>query len=89
MVTLGAVGTGIAFALNYSIVRDAGATVASTITYVIPIFSTLAGVLILHERLTWNQPFGALLIILGAAASQGRLRYLVHQRRRSVSSAPP
>lgn len=74
VLTLGCLGTGIAFVLNYSVIRDAGATVASTVTYVMPIFSTLAGVLLLSEPLFWNQPFGAAVILLGAAIAQGRLR---------------
>jgi drug/metabolite transporter (DMT)-like permease len=41
---------------------------------VIPLFSTLVGVVLLGERLTWNQPLGAVVVILGVAVSQGRLR---------------
>ena len=71
---LGAVGTGAAYLLNYSIIRDAGATAASTVTYLVPVFATVAGVVLLGERLTWNEPVGGLLVLLGVAASQGRLR---------------
>lgn len=75
VVALGVLGTGLAFVLNYGLIRDAGATVASTVTYVIPLFSTLLGVLILSEPLTWNEPVGALVVILGVAVAQGRLRW--------------
>ena len=71
---LGAVGTGAAYLLNYSIIRDAGATAASTVTYLVPVFATVAGVAFLSESLTWNEPVGGLLVLLGVAASQGRLR---------------
>jgi drug/metabolite transporter (DMT)-like permease len=71
---LGALGTGAAYLLNYSIIRDAGATAASTVTYLVPLFATVAGVALLGERLTWNEPAGGLLVLLGVAASQGRLR---------------
>ena len=71
---LGVVGTGLAYLLNYSIIRDAGATAASTVTYVMPIFSTVAGVAFLGEHLTWNEPVGAMIIIIGAALAQGRLK---------------
>ena len=71
---LGAIGTGAAYLLNYSIIRDAGATAASTVTYLVPVFATVAGVALLGERLTWNEPVGGLLVLLGVAASQGRLR---------------
>ncbi|MHB8340633.1 MAG: DMT family transporter [Mycobacteriales bacterium] len=70
VVTLGVLGTGIAYVLSYTLIRDVGATVSSTVTYLIPVFSTLAGVLLLGERLTWNQPVGALVIAAGAAATQ-------------------
>ena len=49
---LGAVGTGAAYLLNYSIIRDAGATAASTVTYLVPVFATIAGVAFLSESLT-------------------------------------
>lgn len=67
---LGILSSGVAYALNYSIVRAAGATVASTVTYVIPIFSTLLGVLVLGEPLRWNQPVGAAILLSGIAVSQ-------------------
>jgi drug/metabolite transporter (DMT)-like permease len=70
---LGALGTGAAYLLNYSIIRDAGATAASTVTYLVPLFATVAGVALLGERLTWNEPAGGLLVLLGVAASQGRV----------------
>jgi drug/metabolite transporter (DMT)-like permease len=70
---LGAVGTGAAYLLNYSIIRDAGATAASTVTYLVPVFATIAGVALLGEHLTWNEPVGGLLVLLGVAASQGRV----------------
>jgi drug/metabolite transporter (DMT)-like permease len=71
---LGALGTGIAFVLNYGVIRDAGATVASTVTYLIPLFSTVVGVSVLREPLVWNEPVGAAIVILGVAVSQGRVR---------------
>ena len=36
------------------------------------------GVLLLHETITWHEPLGAVVIILGAAVAQGRFnRFLV------------
>ncbi|WP_017587290.1 DMT family transporter [Nocardiopsis ganjiahuensis] len=71
---LGVFGTGFAYILNYAIVRAAGATVATTVTYVVPVVAVTAGVVLLGETLSWNQPLGALVIILGAALCQGILR---------------
>lgn len=73
VLALGAAGTGVAYVLNYTIVRDAGAIVASTVTYVIPIFSTVAGVALLGESLTVGNIVGAPLIVAGAALAQHRL----------------
>jgi drug/metabolite transporter (DMT)-like permease len=85
VVVLGVFGTGIAYVLNFSLIRAAGATVASTVTYVVPVVSTLAGVLLLREPLTWNEPVGAAIILLAALAAQGRLA----ATRPIRSSSPP
>jgi EamA-like transporter family protein len=47
--------------------------VASTVTYLVPIFSTVLGVVVLGEGLSWNQPVGAAVVLLGEALTQGRL----------------
>jgi drug/metabolite transporter (DMT)-like permease len=73
---LGAFGTGVAYILNYAVIRRAGATVASTVTYVVPLFSTFAGVLLLREPLSWNQPLGGAVILAGVALAQGPWRGL-------------
>jgi drug/metabolite transporter (DMT)-like permease len=74
MLALGALGTGLAYVLSYDIIGRAGATTASLVTYVVPLFATVFGVVLLNESLTWNEPVGAAVIILGAAVSQGVLR---------------
>ena len=76
-------GTGIAYVVNYGIIRDAGATAASTVTYLVPIFATVVGMVFLGEKLTWNQPVGAGVVLGGVAISQGRLPAL--QRREATS----
>jgi drug/metabolite transporter (DMT)-like permease len=37
------------------------------------VFATIAGVALLGEPLSWNEPVGGLLVLLGVAASQGRV----------------
>jgi drug/metabolite transporter (DMT)-like permease len=78
---LGVLGTGLAYVLNYSVVRRAGATIASTVTYLVPLFATACGVVLLGEGFAWHEPVGALVVLLGVALSQGRLR----MRARSVN----
>jgi drug/metabolite transporter (DMT)-like permease len=85
VVALGVVGTALAYVFNYTIIRSAGITVASTVTYVVPLFSTVLGVALLGERLHWNVPLGGLVILGAAAAAQGRLR--LRRRQPAASSA--
>jgi drug/metabolite transporter (DMT)-like permease len=75
VVALGALGTGIAFALNFRVIRQAGATTSASVTYLAPLWATMVGFLVLDERLAWYQPVGAAIVLLGVAISQGlRLR---------------
>ncbi len=73
LLALGALGSGVAFAINYSIVRAKGIALASTVTYLIPVFSTALGAIVLGETLHWNQPAGTAVLLGGIAISQGRL----------------
>ena len=82
VVTLGALGTGLAFVINLRNIRVAGASTASTVTYLIPIFAVLIGAVVLDERLNWHQPVGALVVLLGVAVTQG----LIGPRRRRAEA---
>lgn len=81
VLALGVLGTGLAFVFNLRVVRLAGATTASTVTYLIPLFATLVGVVVLGERVTWYQPVGAAVVLLGVAVSQGAVTRLANRRR--------
>jgi drug/metabolite transporter (DMT)-like permease len=74
LIALGALGTGAAFYLYWVLIRMVGASSTTTVTYVMPIWSTLLGVVVLGEALQWNEPVGALVILLGVAVSEGVLR---------------
>jgi drug/metabolite transporter (DMT)-like permease len=73
VLALGALGTGLAFVLNFRVIRVAGASTSTSVTYLMPIVATLVGVLILGEALHWNQPVGAAVVLAGVAVSQGAL----------------
>lgn len=64
---LGIAATGIAYLLFTSLVRGAGASVASSVTYLMPLVAATLGVLVLDERLHWNEPLGCLVILAGVA----------------------
>lgn len=72
MLGLGVLGTGFAYVLLYRVVSLAGATTASTVTYLIPLVSTALGVAVLGEALTWNEPVGAALVLAGAWLTRPR-----------------
>ncbi|MET0693932.1 MAG: DMT family transporter [Propionibacteriaceae bacterium] len=71
VLALGALGTGLAFVINLRNIRLVGASTASMVTYLIPVFAVLIGVIVLHEHLQWFQPVGAAVVLVGVAVSQG------------------
>lgn len=74
VLALGALGTGVAFLVQYGLVAEKGPTIGAMVTYLIPIVATAAGVLLLGESLHWNEPVGAVVILIGAALTQRRPR---------------
>jgi drug/metabolite transporter (DMT)-like permease len=74
IVLLGVVGTGLAYLLNYRIVADLGATRASLVTYVIPIFAVAVGVAFLDEPFEARIVVGGALIVAGIALVNGMAR---------------
>lgn len=78
---LGCLGTGIAYIWNQNTVRAWGPTRASTVTYLTPLVGVLLGVVILGERVTWNEPVGAVIVFLGILLAQNRLRFTRSDRR--------
>jgi drug/metabolite transporter (DMT)-like permease len=74
MLALGVVGTGIAYVLNTNVVVGLGPTAASTVTYLTPVVGVVLGIALLHESLSWNEPLGAVLVVVGIALGQGLLR---------------
>jgi len=86
VLALGALGTGVAYILSWSILRDAGATVASMVTYALPVVAVGAGVVLLGEGLTWNQPVGAAIIVIGALLTQGALGPIVQRLGRRLQA---
>ena len=73
MVALGVFGSGFAYIWNFTIMRDAGSAIASSVTYVTPLVAVLVGFIFLNETLHWYEPAGAVIVLLGAAIAQGRI----------------
>jgi drug/metabolite transporter (DMT)-like permease len=66
VLALGVVGTGLAYMLQFDVVRGAGATVSTTVTYLIPVVSVVLGVVVLGEHLAWPQLLGAAIVLVSA-----------------------
>jgi drug/metabolite transporter (DMT)-like permease len=82
IVLLGALGTGLAYVWNTNVISAWGATTASTVTYLTPIIGVALGVALLSERLTWNQPMGAILVVVGIAATRRNIAPASSERQR-------
>ncbi|MEU8316257.1 DMT family transporter [Micromonospora sp. NPDC048169] len=85
VLALGALGTGLAFVINMRNIRLAGASTASTVTYLVPVFAVLVGAVVLGERMNWHQPVGAFVVLVGVAVAQG----LFGRRRRRPEAVAP
>ena len=71
---LGIIGTGFAYVLNYQIITSEGATVASTVTYLLPVVAIVLGVLVLDENITVTALAGIALVLLGVALTRRRAK---------------
>jgi drug/metabolite transporter (DMT)-like permease len=71
MLALGALGSGIAYWLYYGVIAAAGSTIASSVTLITPLVAVTLGITLLGEKLHWYEPVGAVIVIAGAAWSQG------------------
>jgi drug/metabolite transporter (DMT)-like permease len=72
VVILGVLGTGIAYVLNYQIITSEGATIASTVTYLLPVVAIVLGVLVLSETITGTVLAGIALVLAGVALTRRR-----------------
>jgi len=73
--TLGFLGTGVAYIAYYWLIAEIGVLV-STVTYIQPVVGLCLGALVLHEAFGLNVVAGAALIILGVMVLSGRLTFL-------------
>lgn len=70
VLALGALGTGAAFLLFYTLIERVGATNTTLVTYLIPLVAVVAGAVFLGERIGVPALFGGALIILGVWLAQ-------------------
>lgn len=71
---LGLFGTGLAYLLYYRLLDELGATRTSAVTYLIPVVAVTLGVAVLGEPLTPAMVAGAVVVVIGVAMVQRRVR---------------
>ncbi|QEW02655.1 DMT family transporter [Microbacterium lushaniae] len=74
VVLLGCLGTGFAYIWNQNTLAAWGPTRASTVTYITPVVGVILGIAVLGETLSWNEPAGAVIVVLGILLVQERIR---------------
>ncbi|SDJ52835.1 Permease of the drug/metabolite transporter (DMT) superfamily [Lentzea albidocapillata subsp. violacea] len=76
IVLLGLFSTGLAYVLYFRLIGDVGATTASAVNYVVPVFAVLVSVVFLGEHVTWNLLAGGLVVLVGVAYAENRMGQL-------------
>ncbi len=84
---LGCIGTGVTFIWNQNLLEAWGPTGVSTVTYITPVIGVLLGVVVLGESLHWNEPLGAVFVLLGILLAQRRVKRAI-ERQGSVLREP-
>ena len=74
MIALGVFGSGFAYIWNFKVMALAGSAIASSVTYLTPVVAVIVGVIFLQEKIHWYEPCGALIVLLGAAIGQNRIK---------------
>lgn len=65
VLALALLASGVAFVLYFRLIADVGAARALTVTYLIPVFGVLWGVLFLGETVSAAMLLGGVLVLLG------------------------
>jgi drug/metabolite transporter (DMT)-like permease len=74
VVALGALSSGVAYLLYFSIIASAGASRAILVTYLVPAFALAYGAIFLGEPVTTTALVGLALILIGTAIATGVVR---------------
>jgi drug/metabolite transporter (DMT)-like permease len=74
VVALGALGSGVAYLLYFALIASAGASRAILVTYLVPAFALVYGVVFLDETVTLSALVGLALILGGTALATGTAR---------------
>ncbi|ADG88444.1 protein of unknown function DUF6 transmembrane [Thermobispora bispora DSM 43833] len=82
LLILSVLGTGLAFVINFRVIEEDGPTIASTVTYLVPVVAVLLGWLVLGESVTATMLAGIVLILGGVALTRRHPAELAGRRDR-------
>ena len=71
VVALGVLCTGVAYLIYSRLIKDMGPISALSVTFLIPVFGILWGVLFLGEQIDWSTIVGAVVVLAGTALTNG------------------
>jgi drug/metabolite transporter (DMT)-like permease len=69
---LGVLGTGAAYVLNYRLITDEG-SMASVVTYLLPVVAVVLGVLVLEEPITLQVVAGMAIVLVSVALARRKV----------------
>lgn len=71
VIALGVVCTGLAYTMYFRLIANIGSTKAITVTFLIPVFGSLWGALLIDEQITTQMIIGTLIILCGTGLVTG------------------
>jgi uncharacterized membrane protein len=86
LAALGVLCSGIAYLLYFRLIEDIGAAPALTVTFLIPLFGSFFGWLILDEAIGWHTLAGGTVVIAGTALVTGFSPRLLAPRREAANA---
>lgn len=75
VIVMGVASTGFASVLFFRLITNVGPTKAITVTYLIPVFGMIFGMLLLDEKVTFEMLVGCGLILSGVSLATGLVKY--------------
>ncbi len=83
---LGVICSGVAYLLYFRLIEDIGAAPALTVTFLIPLFGTFFGWLVLDEAVGWHPLAGGAVVIAGTALVTGFSPRLLALRKEAANA---
>ena len=74
LLALAILGSVLAYIVYYDLIERVSASYISMVTYLVPIFGVILGIVVLNEKLSWNAYAGCLLILLGVMIVNGLIK---------------